>query len=79
FLKGEGGFKDRDLYPFCFNISDGKVLVTQAKTLIGTDVRTIKDKSGKSFGDEMYKVAQEEGLTTDSQYVTFHYIILWNL
>jgi hypothetical protein len=26
FLKGEGGFKDRDLYPFCFNILDGKVL-----------------------------------------------------
>ena len=23
FNKGEGGFLDRDLYPFCFNISDG--------------------------------------------------------
>ena len=23
FNKGEGGFKDRDLQPFCFNISDG--------------------------------------------------------
>src|SRR5580704_8929701 len=23
FLKGEGGFKDRDLYPFCFKIADG--------------------------------------------------------
>jgi hypothetical protein len=22
--KREGGFLDRDLYPFCFNISDGK-------------------------------------------------------
>src|SRR5215510_346096 len=55
FLTGDGGFKDRDLYPFCFNVSDGKVLVTQAKTLIGTDVKTIKDKSGKPFGEEMYK------------------------
>ena len=25
FAKGEGGFLDRDLYPFCFNISDGKI------------------------------------------------------
>ena len=25
FAKGEGGFLGRDLYPFCFNISDGKI------------------------------------------------------
>jgi hypothetical protein len=37
FNNGEGGFKDRDLYPFCFNIGDGKVNATAAKTLIGTD------------------------------------------
>ena len=24
FIKGEGGFKDRDLYPFCFRAADGK-------------------------------------------------------
>ena len=24
--KGEGGFLDRDLYPFCFDLSDGKIL-----------------------------------------------------
>src|SRR5262245_66541284 len=28
FNKGEGGFKDRDLQPFCFNISDGKILAS---------------------------------------------------
>ena len=26
FNKGEGGFRDRDLYPFCFNISDGEIV-----------------------------------------------------
>ena len=26
--KGEGGFLDRDLYAFCFNISDGKAVAT---------------------------------------------------
>jgi hypothetical protein len=24
FIKGEGGFLDRDLYPFCFRIADGQ-------------------------------------------------------
>jgi hypothetical protein len=28
FNKGEGGFRDRDLYPFCFRIADGKGLAT---------------------------------------------------
>ena len=28
FNKGEGGFLDRDLYPFCSNISDGKVVAS---------------------------------------------------
>src|SRR5215467_9693761 len=28
FLKGEGGFLDRDLYPFCFRIADGKLLAS---------------------------------------------------
>src|SRR6266513_1522838 len=26
FNKGEAGFLDRDLYPFCFNVSDGKAV-----------------------------------------------------
>src|SRR5712692_7589602 len=59
FNNGEGGFKDRDLYPFCFNIGDGKVNATAAKNLIGSDVRTLKDKTGKAFGEEMYKVVKE--------------------
>ena len=28
FLKGEGGFRDRDLYPFCFRSGDGKALAS---------------------------------------------------
>src|SRR6266446_2858852 len=59
FNNGEGGFKDRDLYPFCFNTADGKVNATAAKNLIGTDVRALKDKTGKAFGEEMYKVVKE--------------------
>jgi hypothetical protein len=28
FLAGTDGFKDRDLYPFCFQVSDGVTVVT---------------------------------------------------
>ena len=49
FNRGEGGFLDRDLYPFCFNISDGKHLATQAKQLLGQDIRILKDPTGKTF------------------------------
>jgi len=41
FLKGEDGFLDRDLYPFCFRISDGKTLASPKAVPAGTDVRTL--------------------------------------
>jgi signal transduction histidine kinase len=70
FIKGEGGFKDRDLYPFCSNVSDGKVLATQSKALIGADARTLKDKTGKAFGQELYEAGQKpEGTITEVSYM----------
>jgi signal transduction histidine kinase len=65
FNKGEGGFKDRDLYVFCANASDGKIVAVlanpNAKSLIGTDQRTLKDSTGKPFGEELYAAAQKPG------------------
>ena len=70
FNKGEGGFLDRDLYPFCFNVSDGKHLATQAKQLVGQDIRTLKDPTGKAFGLELYAAAQKpEGEITEVSYL----------
>jgi hypothetical protein len=73
FNKGEGGFLDRDLYPFCSNMSDGKVVAVanpNAKKLIGTDGRTLKDAAGKAFGQEMFEAAQKpEGTITEVSYV----------
>src|SRR5215471_21574134 len=63
FNKGEGGFKDRDLQPFCFNVSDGKIVAATVPNLLGTDTRTLKDKSGKEFGQEVYKAAIEGKIT----------------
>jgi len=63
FNKGEGGFKDRDLQPFCFNVSDGTITAATMPSLLGTDVRTLKDKTGKPFGEEVYKAAMEGKIT----------------
>jgi glucose-6-phosphate-specific signal transduction histidine kinase len=55
----EGGFKDRDLQPFCFNVSDGKIVAATVPGLLGTDIRTLKDKTGRVFGEDAYKAAIE--------------------
>jgi hypothetical protein len=59
FSKGEGGFKDRDLQPFCFNMADGTFTAATVPNLMGTDVRALKDKTGKEFGREIYNSAIE--------------------
>ena len=56
FTKGEGGFKDRDLYPFCGG-PDG--MFTAHPTLVGKSLKELKDKSGKALGEEIYKTAQQ--------------------
>jgi len=73
FNKGEGGFLDRDLYPFCFNAGDGKVVALanpNAKQLLGQDQRTLKDPTGKAFGLDVYNAAQKpEGEITEVIYM----------
>ncbi len=69
FNAGTGGFKDRDLQPFCFNVSDGKVTASTVPGGVGNDVRTIEDKNGKAFGQETYDAAMKpEGEITEISY-----------
>jgi len=69
FNKGEGGFRDRDLYPFCFRISDGKGLAGPVAVASGVDARTLKDPTG-NFGLELYAAAQKpEGQVTEVSYM----------
>jgi len=56
--KGEGGFKDRDLYPVCSG-PDGKIVANPDTSRIGMQRADLKDASGKAFGAEMLKVAEE--------------------
>ena len=56
FTKGEGGFKDRDLYPYCGG-PDGNF--TAHPTLVGKSLKDLKDKAGKPLGVEVYAVAKD--------------------
>src|SRR6202049_2357409 len=74
FAKGEGGFLDRDLYPFCFNISDGKLLPLanpNVKQFVGQDVTNNKDPTtGKAYGLENFAAAQKpEGQITEVSFM----------
>ena len=55
------------------NISDGKFVAignNNAEQLIGTDMRTLKDSTGKSFGAEQYAGFQKpEGEITETSYM----------
>lgn len=60
FVKGEGGFKDRDLYPFCGG-SDGNF--TAHPSLVGKSLKGLKDKAGKALGEEIYSTAKEGAIS----------------
>jgi signal transduction histidine kinase len=60
FNAGTDGFKDRDLYVFCGDATDGLITANGANSaLIGKSMRDIKDKAGKAIGKEFYAVATE--------------------
>jgi Single Cache domain 2 len=67
FTAGEDGFRDRDIYPYCFTLKDGVVVTGQTR---GNDIRTLKDSTGKVFGQEIFDAAQKpEGEVTEIRYL----------
>jgi hypothetical protein len=60
--KGENGFLVGDIYPFCFNLSDGLLVAVgnpNVKGLLGKDARTFKDPTGDVYGPRLYDAAKE--------------------
>ncbi len=57
FNKGTGGFKDRDLYVFCANTSDGTL--TAHPYLKGEHLQDIKGKKGFPLGQVIMRTATE--------------------
>ena len=58
-------FRDRDLYVFCFNTSDGKFTAHPNATLLGTDIRALKVKDDP-LGQRIYDQVKEGTVTTVS-------------
>ena len=58
FNKLEGGFKDRDLYVWCANASDG-IITAQPYMNRGKQLRDIEGKRGAPFGETVMQNATE--------------------
>ena len=58
FNKGEDGFKDRDLYVWCANASDG-ILTAHPYGYKGKQLRDIKGYHGAPFGETIVQNATE--------------------
>jgi len=73
FNKGEGGFRDRDLYVFCANASDGTLVAIgnpNLKQALGMDIRVGQNSTGVAFGQEVYAAMQKpEGQITEVSYM----------
>lgn len=65
FIKKDGGFIDRDLYVFCFNMSDGKFTAHVDPKLMGVDIRTMNNP-GHPYGKQLYDSAKEGTFSTVS-------------
>ena len=50
-------FHDRDLYIFCFDVSDGKITADSSNGLRGIDIRALKLKDDP-MGQRAYDIAQ---------------------
>jgi hypothetical protein len=58
FNRNDWPFRDRDLFVFCFNAQDGKFTAHEA--MVTWNVRTLRDTTGKPFGEQMYRSAKED-------------------
>lgn len=59
FNKGEGGFRDRDLYVFCYDMNTGKFTAHVNQSLLGTDVKALKEKDGSPLGEKVFNATKE--------------------
>jgi signal transduction histidine kinase len=64
----KGGFRDRDLYVFCFG-PDGKVTAHTDPARIGQNVADIKDADGRAIGSEMLKLVAAGGSSIEYRFL----------
>ena len=64
FVSPVRGFVDRDLYVFCYNTKSGKITAHINKTLLGQDIRTLKDGEGGPVGQRIFDANQAGEIRT---------------
>lgn len=61
FGSGEDGFRDRDLYVFCFDAETG--VLSAHPSLLGQNVKSIEDVNGLALGQQMFDTAAEGAIS----------------
>jgi signal transduction histidine kinase len=66
FNKADGGFRDRDLYVFCYDMNSAKFTAHVNQALLGTDVKALKEKDGSPLGEKVFNAAKAGAIATVS-------------
>lgn len=64
FLNPIGGFIDRDLHVFCYDTRDGKFTAWTSYRMLGTDIRTMRQKDGNPIGQRIFDANREGTIVT---------------
>src|SRR4030095_1595131 len=65
FNKGESGFKDRDLYVCCYDMTTGKFTAHVNQSLLGTDVKALKEKDGSPLGEKVFNATKPAAMRSE--------------
>ena len=60
----DGGFRDRDLYVYCFDMGSRRFTAHVNSAAVGTEVNSVKEKDGSPLGQKLYDAAKEGTITT---------------
>ena len=66
FNKADGGFRDRDLYLFCYDMKTAKFTAHVNQALLGTDVKALKEKDGSPLGEKVFNATKAGTVSTVS-------------
>lgn len=66
FNKADGGFRDRDLFVFCFDMTAAKITAHVYPNLIGLAAKDIKGADGSPVGEKVFAAMKEGTISTVS-------------
>jgi cytochrome c len=64
FNKADGGFRDRDLYVFCYDMATGKFTAHVNQSLLCTDVKALKEKDGSPLGQKVFNATKPSTISS---------------